>query len=429
MEPAQQRREGLSRAEWTVVALLVASVFINYIDRSNLAIAAPVLEKELSFSPLQMGALLSAFSWTYALLQLGGLAGWISDRFPVGRVIAWGYTLWCAATAVTGLLSSFTLLYTARLVLGAGESIAYPCYSRIFAGMPQAHRGRANALIDAGTKIGPALGALIGGVLLIHFGWRVLFVALGVVGMLWLIPWIRIMPAASAAAFSETERKHAEQDEAASPSTRQLLTLRPAWGSFLGLFCGNYFFYFLLTWLPVYLVRERGLSLAAMSRLTFAVFAAIATATVTAGWVSDRWIAHGISPTVARKSIAVGGMLVATTLSALAFTHSLSLTIALLFVASIGYGSYASNHWAISQTLAGPIMAGRWTGIQNGIGNLSGIVAPWLAGAVVEKTGSSRAAFLVTGLVAMAGAIFWQFLVPRVEEVQWKRPARLPAAQ
>ena len=104
----------MSRSEWILVILLVGSVFVNYIDRANLSLAAPVLEKELRLSSLQMGSLLSAFFWTYAFLQLFGVAGWLVDRFPVGLVFAWGYFSWCAATIGTGFLSGFVLLYSAR---------------------------------------------------------------------------------------------------------------------------------------------------------------------------------------------------------------------------------------------------------------------------------------------------------------------------
>lgn len=401
----------MSRSEWVVVVLLVASVFINYIDRSNLSIAAPVFERQLALSPLQMGSLLSAFFWTYAILQLLGFAGWLSDRFPVGLVFAGGYLVWSAATIATGFLSGFMLIYAARLVLGAGESITYPCYSRIFAELPQHHRGRANALIDAGTKLGPAAGTFIGGLLLIRFGWRILFIALGIGGLFWLVPWVRWMPRPGYLQAKTPEPL---------PSTLELLGVRAAWGTFLGHFCGNYFFYFLLTWLPIYLVRERRLSLRMMTGFTSVVFLLVAAATITAGWISDRLIAGGSSPTRVRKSIVVVGLSVASVLAGLAFIGSLTASIACLLVAGIGYGTYASNHWAISQTLSGPAMAGRWTSVQNGVGNLAGIAAPWIAGLTVQVNGSSRLAFFLTGLIATAGALIWGFMVPRVEPVLWK---------
>src|SRR2546430_17562342 len=123
----------MSRPEWILLALLIASIFINYIDRGNLSIAAPLIEKELALSPVQIGALLSSCVWTYALLQLFGVAGWLADRFPVMLVFTGGFVLWSLATVATAMLTGFGAIYIARLCLGAGESLAYPCYSRIFA--------------------------------------------------------------------------------------------------------------------------------------------------------------------------------------------------------------------------------------------------------------------------------------------------------
>ena len=224
----------MSRRQWTIVVLLVISVIINYVDRSNLSIAASVVQHQLSLSSVQIGTLLSAFFWTYSLFQLFGIAGWFADRFPVGLVMAGGYVLWCGATVLTGLMSSFVTLFLALLLLGAGESVAYPCYSRVFVELPQEQRGKANALIDAGTKIGPAAGALVGGLLLVHVGWRMLFIALGAGGLLWLVPWLKVMP--------RYERKMPAPGAAPLPSFRKLLRMRRAWGTFLGHFCGNYFF-------------------------------------------------------------------------------------------------------------------------------------------------------------------------------------------
>ncbi len=273
----------MSRSEWLLLALLIASIFINYVDRANLSIAAPLFEKELALSPLQVGALLSAFFWTYALLQLVGIAGWLADRFPVGLVFAGGFLVWSAATIATGLLSGFAAIYGARLLLGAGESLAYPCYSRIFAtDLPQHHRGRANALLDAGSKLGPAVGTFLGGILLVRLGWRWFFIVLGIASLAWLIPWLKWMPRSYSIRTSEREQL---------PSFFELLRVRSAWGTFLGHFCGNYFWFFLLTWLPSYLVKERHFSIQEMADISSLAFLAVACTTVFAGWISDRWIA------------------------------------------------------------------------------------------------------------------------------------------
>lgn len=403
---------GMSRRQWTVVLLLTASVIINYVDRSNLSIAATLVQRQLGLSPLQIGSLLSAFFWTYALLQLCGLVGWFTDRLPVGWVMASGYAVWSVATVLIGLTSSFSAMFLALLLLGAGESVAYPCYSRMFAQLPEHQRGKANALIDAGTKLGPAAGAFVGGLLLSHVGWRMLFIALGSGGLLWLLPWLRFMPR-----YEIHDRAAGSANEA---SFGKLLRLRCAWGTFFGHFCGNYFFYYLLTWLPVYLVHEQKMSIGSMSRLTSALFLLIASSTAATGWISDRLIRRGVSVTRVRLTVVVGGLGIASSLIALAFIrHNPALSLAILALASAGYGAFASSHWAITQTLAGPTFAGRWSSLQNGVANLSGIVAPWTAGLIAQLNGSSRLAFAVTGIVALAGALIWALLVRRVEPVEW----------
>ena len=402
----------MTRRERVVVWLLVLSAIINYVDRSNRSIAASVIQREFSLSPIQIGSLLSAFFWTYALMLILGIAGWFSDHYPVGWVMFGGYVLWSSATVITRLTSSYAGLIVALFLFGIGESVAYPCYSRIFAELPQQQRGRTNALIDAGTKLRPAVGAFVGGLLLVHIGWRMLFIVLGAGGLLWVLPWLRVMP--------RYGRSVSGGDAPPLPSIARLICVKSAWGTFLGHFCGNYFFYFQLTWLPIYLVREEILTIGSMSRLASGVFLLIACSTLVAGWISDQLIAAGASPTRVRKNVVVGSLTLASSLLFLAFTHgNLPLSIGIMTVACTGYGAFASNRCAISQTLAGPAMAGRWTSMQNGIANLAGIVAPWVAGAIVQINGSSRMAFFITGSVAIAGACIWALLVRRVEPVQW----------
>jgi MFS family permease len=398
--------------EWTVVALLVVSVIINYIDRSNLSLAVPLMKVQFSLTPIQVGELLGAFYWTYALLQLFGFVGWITDRFPVGWVMVGGYLLWTGSTALTGAVTGFAALYATRLLLGVGESVAYPCYSRIFAEMPEASRGRANALIDSGTKIGPALGAFIGALVLERYHWPVLFILLGVGGLLWLVPWMALMPKAPP--------EHSQTQASSRLSIVKLLSKRSAWGAFLGHFCGNYYYYFLMGWLPYYLVGEQKMSIGATGKLTSAIFFLTATATLITGWLADRAIARGATVTQARKRTAVWGLTIGSGLMGLGLVDkNLKLSIAVIAVACTAYGVYAANHWAMTQTLAGPKIAGRWSSVQNGVANLSGVASTGVAGLILQFRGSSRLAFALTGAVALVGALAWGLLVEKVEEVQW----------
>jgi sugar phosphate permease len=200
-----------------------------------------------------------------------------------------------------------------------------------------------------------------------------------------------------------------------------MVRLRCAWGTTIGHFSGNYFYYFLLAWLPTYLVQEEHLSIGNMSRLAAAIFLLIACTTLVAGWVSDRLIARGVSATTVRLTLVVGGQAVASSLLALTLIHGHPLiALGLLAVACVGHGGYASNHWAIAQTLAGPAMAGRWSSLQNGVANFAGIAAPWLAGLIVQSRGSARLAFVIAGGVALAGALAFALLVRRVEPVDWE---------
>ncbi|MCW5964551.1 MAG: MFS transporter [Bryobacterales bacterium] len=402
----------MTAAQWTLLTLLIVSIFLNYIDRGTLSVAAPVIEKDFLLSPASLGSLFSAFFWTYALLQLFGVAGWAADRFPVGIVLAVGAAVWSASTVMAGLANGFMALFIARLLLGAGESLAYPCYSRILASDFAAHhRGMANALLDAGSKLGPALGTYIGAMMLASFGWRAFFIALGVVSLLWLVPWLIYMPRSYATATIHQD---------AGPRTADILCSRSAWGTFAGHFCGNYYWFFLLTWLPTYLVRERGFSLEAMGQVGGIAYLVIASATVCAGWASDRWIARGGTPTRVRKSIVVGGLTGSTIILPVAVVEDTNTAIALLLLACASFGIYTSNHWAITQTLAGPRAAGRWTSLQNGLGNLSGIAAAWITGEVVERTGAFPPAFFVSAGLALLGALLWGFVVGPVRQVEWK---------
>ena len=164
-------RTALSGKEWRVLILLVISALINYIDRTTLSVAATDIQRELHLTNTQVGALQSAFFASYALCQLSFVAGWVVGRFHVGWVLGFGFLLWSGATAITGAATVFAMIFALRLLLGIGESVSYPSYSRILASeYPEHHRGFANALIDAGTKVGPALGILIGGLLVSSIG-------------------------------------------------------------------------------------------------------------------------------------------------------------------------------------------------------------------------------------------------------------------
>jgi MFS family permease len=406
-------RTALSGKEWRVLILLVISGFLNYIDRTTLSVAATDIQRELGLTNTQLGALQSAFFATYALSQLSFLAGWVVGRYHVGWVLGSGFLLWSGATGLTGLAESFALIFALRLLLGIGESVTYPSYSRILASeYPEHHRGFANALIDAGTKVGPALGILVGGLLVAQLGWRIFFFVLGGGSLLWLIPWSAWMPQGKAVA--------AREDATDMPSIGAILLERSAWFTAFGLFCGNYYWYFLITWLPAYLEKERHFPKAKMALFGWLPFVAISISCVFSGWLSDRLIARGNSPTSVRKTFAGLGLTGATFLIPVVIVKDPTFSMAVLTLACLFFGIYTSNLFAITQTLAGPAAAGKWTSFQNGFGNLAGVVAPILTGFVVDRTGEFYWAFVVAAGFALSGAGMFVLGVGPIRRVQFR---------
>ena len=397
-------------------ALLCVSVWINYIDRGNLGVAAPVLQPELHLGPTEMGVLLSAFFWTYSLLQPA--AGWLVDRYDAHRLYAASFALWSIAVASGGLVHGFVGLLLARLALGIGESLAYPAYSRILTVEFAEHqRGFANALIDIGTKGGPALGMLLGGWMIASFGWRAFFMVLGFGSLLWLIPWWRARP----------ERTVLVKKRSAGFSG--LLKHRQVWVTCAGLFGFNYAYYFLLTWLPSYLVNERHFSLKAMGFYGALPFAVTAAASLTAGWATDRAIFGGRSVDGVRRPVAVTGLVIAALLLPAAAMLPVAPAMVCLVIAFAAIGLFTSNAWAITQAMAGPETAGTWTGFQNAVGNMGGVVAPVLTGWSVAQTGSFLTAFLVSSAMLAFSAICYGIVLGKIERIDWERKAfsELPA--
>ena len=237
-----------ARAPYALIVLLGGALMINYVDRGTISTAAPLLEKELGLTPSQLGWVLSAFFWAYVGSQ--PLMGWCVDRLGAARVLAAGFTLWSVSTVLTGLSSGVTALVAARLFMGVGESVTYPSALALLAQrVSDRHRARATSILQLGGMVGPALGTFLGGLLMVHYGWRAMFVALGLSSLLWLIPWLRQLqpPARSAPpAFAASAAL-------AGPAFADILRQRALWGTMLGNFCSNYAFYFVFSSLPLYL--------------------------------------------------------------------------------------------------------------------------------------------------------------------------------
>ena len=400
-----------SKAQVRLLILLVVAVFINYIDRANLSVSTVDIMKELGLNNSQMGDLGAAFFFTYAICQL--LAGWLIDRFEVRIVLGVGFLIWSLATAATGLANTYVVLFGLRLLLGFGESVAYPAFSKIIAAnYAENQRGKANAFIDAGSKFGPALGILIGGLVVANLGWRALFLILGFGALIWLPFWMMWAP-------KPVAQTAAEKKNVYIPSMLEILSKRSVWGTFLGLFGINYAWYFMVTWFPPYLMKARHFSTERMAVLGWLPFLMIGISAMIAGWWADRLIGRGESPTKIRKRFLVTGMLANTLLLPAGMAESDYVSMGLFLFACSAFGFTTANHWAVTQTMAGPAAAGKWTGMQNAFGNLAGVIAPKLTGMIVDQTGSFYWAFVAVAAMAFMGAMSFAFVIEEIKPMDW----------
>jgi len=394
-----------------VIASLALAVLLNYIDRGNLATAAPLVQDELKLTSGQIGLLLSAFFWTYAPGQL--LAGWAVHRFSIRLVLGAGVALWAVATFLTGWAGSFTTLLLLRLLLGLGESAGFPSVQLLLARhTPEHRRGMLMGLITMCQGIGPMLGTLFGAMLIAQFGWRSLFFALGLITLLWLVPWLVTMRAGQVPAYVE--------EAGSQVSYAAILRRREFWGVALGHFSCNYVFYFMMTWLPTFLVKSAGFTVTRMGQIGAVIFAIYALSVVSMGTLSDVWVRHGASLTRVRKTLVLTSNFgAALTIACCALVEPRS-AVWFLGLAGVFFGMGTPMIFAIGATLAGPRAAGRWVGAQNLSGQLAGIIAPLVTGFIVESTGGFGWAFVISAAVPLVGMIAWGIVLRRIEPLEWR---------
>ncbi len=400
-----------TRAPLGLVALLSTALLINYVDRGSIATAAPLLEKELTLSPSEMGWVLAAFYWAYAPMQ--PVMGWFADRFGPARVLAGGFLIWSLATATTGLVGGLVALVALRMMMGIGESAFYPsALSLLSRNVPPLQRARATATMQFGAVVGPALGTLLGGMIMVRYGWRAMFIVMGTASLLWLVVWLRWMrtPAGS--------KPHAATGD--DPPYWLILRQRALWGGMMGTFCSNYAFYFVFSWLPLYLVNERGLSLATMTEVAGAFYVVDGASVLAAGFLLDRWVTNGASFNRAYKTaLALSSAGVGLCLIASSMVTGLVAAAAILLLTGLLDGLNSPSNPSVTQTFAGPRATGRWMGIQNAVGNVAGMTAPVVTGYLVQRTGHYTSALIVSGCVALCGLVAWLVIVPEVRPIDW----------
>lgn len=413
-----------------ILAIVFVSVVINYMDRSNISVAATAISNELHLTSVQLGLIFSAFGWTYAMLQIPG--GILIDRFGPRLLYTLSLILWSAATLLQGITKGFAALFGLRLAIGAFEAPAYPANNRIVTSwFPDHERASAIAVYTSGQFLGlafltPALAAIEQ-----FAGWRGLFIITGSMGIIWGIIWYFIYSdpikhsATNKAELDYIEkggglvnREFAKNDVQpfAWNNLRKVFMHRKLWGIYLGQFAINSTLWFFLTWFPTYLVKYRGLNLLSSGFLASVPFVAAFAGLLLSGFLSDLLIKKGVSVGIARKSPVIIGLLLSVSIVGANYVHSTSLIIFFMAVAFFGNG-FASITWIFVSTLAPKHLIGLTGGVFNFIGGLASIIVPLVIG-FLSSGGSFTPALMFVAVLAFAGACSYIFLVGKVERIE-----------
>ncbi|EKM98326.1 MULTISPECIES: MFS transporter [unclassified Acidocella] len=424
--PARNPDQRASRIRWGVATFMWFAIAINYIDRTVLAAAAPTLIKTLSIPVDMMGIVLSAFFWSYALMQMP--AGWFSDKFGQKKGLGFAVLLWSVATSATSMVSGFASLFAMRLGLGIGEAGAYPSNAGITAKwFPLRERATIAGLFDSASKFGGAVAMPLIVWLIAAYGWRMTFLIIGAMGVVWSIAWFgffRETPeqhpgvnAAELAYIREGQAQHATEGKAPLP-WYALLRHRNVWAMCLGFFTINYISYFFITWLPTYLVKQEHMTMLKMGFVAMLPLLVGMLIEVAAGWASDRALESGrYSLTAVRKFFLIFGLVLAMSIGLAPLTHNVVAIVALLCLAKAGTTISASQVWALPADVAPRSMTSTLAGLQNMVSNFGGVVGPIVTGFIVASTGSFNAALFASALIGLVGILIYAFLLGKVKPI------------
>ncbi|WP_298376313.1 MFS transporter [uncultured Bradyrhizobium sp.] len=431
-----------SRVRLLIVTMLFLVTTVNYADRATLSIAGPALSKELHLDPVAMGYVFSAFGWSYVIAQVP--CGWLLDRYGSKWVYAISIIVWSIFTAMQGLVgflsagAAVALLFGLRFLVGFAEAPSFPANARIVAAwFPGNERGTASAFFNSGQYFATVIFAPLMGWIAHEYGWRHVFYVMGGLGMIMGIAWIKTIyepkdhPGINEAEFDYIKQGGAlvDMDAAKAGKTqdsgpgwdhiRQLLANRMMLGVYIGQYCINTLTYFFLTWFPVYLVKERGLSILQAGFVATLPALCGFVGGVLGGVISDYLLRRTGSLTMARKIPIVGGMLLSMVIVACNYVDSQALVVGFMALAFFGKGIGALG-WAVVSDTSPKEAGGVSGGLFNTFGNLSSITTPIIIGYILAATGSFNGALVFVGANALVAAIAYLFIVGEIKRVQLK---------
>lgn len=419
-----------TRKRYSILFLIFITVVINYLDRSNISVAAFAIREDLGLSTVQMGVVFSAFAWTYSTLQIPGgiLVDYVKPRILYPIIMA----LWSIATLVQGIVNSLSALIGLRAAIGVFEAPSYPMNNKIVTSwFPEHERASAIAVYTSGQFIGLAFLTPVLVLIQSHFGWRGLFLISGLIGIIWALLWYFFYrDPQQNGRVNEAELEyiqkggglveaHSEQKERSKTSLadfKHAFLQQKLWGVYIGQFCLGSLFVFFLTWFPTYLVEYRGLDFIKSGFLASLPFLAAFVGVLLSGFTSDFLVRKGWSKEVARKAPILLGMLLSVSIIGANYTDSTFWIIFSLSFAFFGNG-LASIGWVFISLLAPTRLIGLVGGVFNFIGGLSAVVTPIIIGYLVKEGNFAPALFYIGGL-AFLGFCSYLFLIGKVERIE-----------
>ena len=423
-----------TRIRFRILALIFVCVVINYMDRTNISVAATAITDDLQLTPVQLGILFSAFGWTYAALQIPG--GILVDRFAPRVLYAFCLITWSVMTLLQGAAKGFAALFGLRLAIGVFEAPSYPINNRVVTSwFPDNERATAIAVYTCGQFLGLALITPVLVAIQHYLGWRGLFVVTGLMGIVWGLVWYRFYRNPTEhKAVNKAELDHIETGgglinmHATAPgkekpkfewsNLKKVFMYRKLWGVYIGQFAVNTTLWFFLTWFPTYLVKYRGLDFLKSGFLASAPFLAAFAGLLTSGLLSDYLLKKGVSANIARKAPVIFGLLLSASIIGANYVDSTAWIIFFMALAFFGNG-FATITWVFVSTLAPKNLIGLTGGVFNFIGNLASVVIPIVIG-YLARDGNFEPALFFIGTITIIGACSYIFIVGKIERIKEK---------
>lgn len=411
---------GTGRFRWRMAGLMFLITFMSYMDRINLSVATPTIMNEFGFTKLDMGLMQTAFFVGYALMQVPG--GIVAEYFGHRRITPLAVTWWSAFTIFTAWAGNLLSFISIRGLFGIGEGPIFPALNIfIYRWFNKAEKALAASFMLGGAFIGPVFGPAITVSLTLAFGWRSVFIIFGLVGFALAALWYYFAPELPrhSSYINKAELEHIEagmQDVDAKKELapwKSFLSSSQFWAIGIQYFITDYIMYVFLAWLPLYLMEAQGFSLKKMGIAAAFPWAALCLLTFTAGYLSDRLIASGVSKHNARTWFGISGLVmccVALYFGAVAkepWWNVFWLTISL---GSLGLTFNAS--WAACIDIGGKF-SGSVSGWMNFWGNVGGVLAPICTAGIATQYGW-QAAILFTAATGIVGVIAWLAVKPDV---------------